>query len=120
VLKTVIFYSGCTCIAIKFLKCQINDSCNFLEGYTLNAVNNYDENLLHISAANGCLGIVREILDQKENRRVIDRKNKFGWTPLMQAIRNGNIDTVKLLLERKADVNQMTYLGKQVFMIAVN
>jgi len=38
----------------------------------------------------------------------------------MQAIRNGNIDTVKLLLERKADVNQMTYLGKQVFMIAVN
>lgn len=76
-------------------------------------MNYYDENLLHISAANGCLEIVKEILDQKEeNRRVVDRKNKFGWTPLMQAIRNGNIDTVKLLLERNADVNQMTYLGK--------
>lgn len=85
---------------------------NFLTGYTLNAVNNYDENLLHISAANGCNGIVKEILGQKENRRIIDRKNKFGWTPLMQAIRNGNIDTVKLLLEKNADVNQMTYLGK--------
>lgn len=31
----------------------------------------------------------------------------------MQAVRNGNIDTVKLLLEKNADVNQMTYLGKQ-------
>ncbi|XP_018305974.1 uncharacterized protein, partial [Mycetomoellerius zeteki] len=88
------------------------------QGYTLNAVNNYDENLLHISAANGCLGIVREILDQKENCRVIDRKNKFGWTPLMQAIRNGNIDTVKLLLQRNADVNQMTYLGMSVLGLA--
>ncbi|EGI61426.1 Ankyrin-3 [Acromyrmex echinatior] len=88
------------------------------QGYTLNAVNNYDENLLHISAANGCLGIVREILNQKENCRVIDRKNKFGWTPLMQAIRNGNIDTVKLLLERNSDVNQMTYLGMSVLGLA--
>ncbi|XP_018394469.1 PREDICTED: putative ankyrin repeat protein RBE_0220 [Cyphomyrmex costatus] len=88
------------------------------QGYTLNAVNNYDENLLHISAANGCLGIVKEILDQKENCRIIDRKNKFGWTPLMQAIRNGNINTVKFLLERNADVNQMTYLGLSVLGLA--
>ncbi|XP_071556145.1 uncharacterized protein Trprs-m [Temnothorax nylanderi] len=88
------------------------------QGYTLNAVNNYDENLLHVSAANGCLGIVREILDQKENCRVVDRKNNFGWTPLMQAIRNGNVDTVKLLLEKNADVNQMTYLGMSVLALA--
>ncbi|KAL0126675.1 hypothetical protein PUN28_005211 [Cardiocondyla obscurior] len=88
------------------------------QGYTLNAVNNYDENLLHVSAANGCFEIVREILNQKENHRVIDRKNKFGWTPLMQAIRNGNIDTVKLLLEKNADVNQVTYLGMSVLGLA--
>ncbi|KAL6255120.1 hypothetical protein P5V15_013450 [Pogonomyrmex californicus] len=88
------------------------------QGYSLNAVNNYDENLLHISAANSCLGIVEEILNQKENYRVIDRKNKFGWTPLMQAIRNGNIDTVKLLLKKNADVNKMTYLGMSVLGLA--
>ncbi|XP_011061106.1 PREDICTED: uncharacterized protein LOC105150015 [Acromyrmex echinatior] len=57
-------------------------------------------------------------LNAKENCRVIDRKNKFGWTPLMQAIRNGNIDTVKLLLERNSDVNQMTYLGMSVLGLA--
>ncbi|XP_011865974.1 PREDICTED: uncharacterized protein LOC105560988 isoform X2 [Vollenhovia emeryi] len=88
------------------------------QGYTLNAVNIYDENLLHVSAANGCLGIAREILNRKENRRVVDRKNKFGWTPLMQAIRNRNVDTVKLLLEKNADVNQMTYLGMSVLGLA--
>jgi len=60
---------------------------------------------------------VKEILDKEENRRVIDRKNKFGWTPLMQAIRNGNIETVKLLLEKNANVNQMTYLGKQAALL---
>lgn len=79
----------------------------------MNAVNNYDENLLHTSAANDCFRIVKEILKQKENCHVIDRKNKFGWTPLMQAIRNGNIDTVKLLLEKDAEVDKVTYLGKQ-------
>lgn len=76
-------------------------------------MNNYDENLLHISAANGCYEIARKILEWKESCRVIDRKNKFGWTPLMQAIRNGDIDTVKLLLEKNSSVNQSTYLGKE-------
>lgn len=91
-----------------------------LEGYSLNAVNNYDENLLHISAANGCSRIVKEILNRQENCRVIDRKNKFGWTPLMQAIRNGNIESVKLLLEKKANVDEVTYLGKQSKSYMVN
>ncbi|XP_029155537.1 uncharacterized protein LOC114928480 [Nylanderia fulva] len=88
------------------------------QGYTLNAVNNYDENLLHTSAANDCFRIVKEILSQKENCRVIDRKNKFGWTPLMQAIRNRNIDTVTLLLEKGTKIDQVTYLGMSVLGLA--
>ncbi|KAL6429066.1 hypothetical protein ACFW04_008097 [Cataglyphis niger] len=88
------------------------------QGYSLNAVNSYDENLLHISAANDCFRIVKEILNQKENYHVIDRKNKFGWTPLMQAVRNGNIDTVKLLLKKDVEVNKVTYLGMSVLGLA--
>lgn len=76
-------------------------------------MNNYDENLLHISAANGCYEITKAILDQEKNRRAVDRKNKFGWTPLMQAVRNGDMDTVKLLLEKKCNVDESTYLGKR-------
>ncbi|XP_067203042.1 uncharacterized protein TrpRS-m isoform X2 [Linepithema humile] len=88
------------------------------QGYTLNAVNSYGENLLHISAANDCFRIVKEILSQKKNRLVIDRKNKFGWSPLMQAIRNGNIDTVKMLLEKNANIDDATYLGMSVLGLA--
>lgn len=80
----------------------------------MNAVNNYGENLLHISAAYGCSDIIKEILQKKEHHQVINRKNKFGWTPLMQAIRNRNIDTVKLLLQQKSNVNDSTYLGKSL------
>ncbi|KAL2737773.1 ankyrin repeat and ELMO domain-containing protein D-like [Vespula squamosa] len=86
--------------------------------YTLNAVNNYGENLLHVSAAYGCSDIIKEILQKKEHRQVINRKNKFGWTPLMQAIRNRNIDTVKLLLQQKSNINDSTYLGMSVVGIA--
>lgn len=86
--------------------------------YTLNAVNNYGENLLHISAAYGCCNIIKELLKKKENHQIINRKNNFGWTPLMQAIRNRNIDTVKLLLEQKSNVNDSTYLGMSIIGIA--
>ncbi|KAI4481526.1 hypothetical protein M0802_013972 [Mischocyttarus mexicanus] len=89
-----------------------------IQEYTLNAVNNYGENLLHVSAAYGCNNIIKEILQKKENHKIINRKNKFGWTPLMQAIRNRNIDTVKLLLEEKSNVNDSNYLGMSVIGLA--
>ncbi|XP_014484234.1 PREDICTED: uncharacterized protein LOC106749372 isoform X2 [Dinoponera quadriceps] len=88
------------------------------QGYNLNTVNSYGENLLHVSAANGCYEITKTILDREKSRRAVDRKNKFGWTPLMQAIRNGDIDTVKLLLEKKSNVDESTYLGMSVLGLA--
>ncbi|XP_076245155.1 uncharacterized protein LOC143185787 [Calliopsis andreniformis] len=87
------------------------------EEYTLNTVNSYGENLLHISAANGCLNIIKAIL-KKQDHRIINRKNKFGWTPLMLAIRNRHIETVKFLLKENANVNDSTYLGMSVFGLA--
>lgn len=80
--------------------------------YTLNAVNSYGENLLHISAANGCLDVITEILQKWDSHDVIDRKNKFGWTPLMLAIRNRDIKTVKFLLKQNVNINESTYLGE--------
>ncbi|OAD54057.1 hypothetical protein WN48_08390 [Eufriesea mexicana] len=86
--------------------------------YTLNTVNSYGENLLHISAANGCLDIIKEIFRKHDCCHIIDRKNKFGWTPLMLAIRNRHIKTVKYLLQKNANVNESTYLGMSVFGLA--
>ncbi|KOC69217.1 Ankyrin-3 [Habropoda laboriosa] len=88
------------------------------EEYTLNAVNRYGENLLHISAANGCLDIAKEILRKQDSCQIIDRKTKFGWTPLMLAIRNRDVKTVEYLLEKNANVNESTYLGMSVFGLA--
>ncbi|XP_014484235.1 PREDICTED: uncharacterized protein LOC106749372 isoform X3 [Dinoponera quadriceps] len=90
------------------------------QGYNLNTVNSYGENLLHVSAANGCYEITKTILDREKSRRAVDRKNKFGWTPLMQAIRNGDIDTVKLLLEKKSNVDESTYLDEYTHIMMRN
>lgn len=90
------------------------------EDYTLNTVNTYGENLLHVSAANGCLDIIKEILRKPDASQIIDRKNKFGWTPLMLAIRNRNTKTVKYLLKKKANVNETTYLGMSVIGLAAS
>ncbi|XP_076751044.1 uncharacterized protein LOC143423539 [Xylocopa sonorina] len=86
--------------------------------YSLNTVNSFGENLLHISAANGCLDIIKEILQKPDACRLIDKKNKFGWTPLMLAIRNRHIETVKYLLGKNANVNESTYLGMSVIGLA--
>ncbi|KAK9298862.1 hypothetical protein QLX08_007963 [Tetragonisca angustula] len=88
------------------------------EEYTLNRVNSYGENLLHISAGNGCLDITKEIFRKHNCRQIIDRKNKFGWTPLMLAIRNKHIKMVKYLLQNNANINESTYLGMSVFGLA--
>lgn len=86
--------------------------------YTLNTVNSYGDNLLHITAANGCLDITREILQKQDCCKIIDRKNEFGWSPLMLAIRNRDVRTVKYLLEKESNVNESTYLGMSVLGLA--
>lgn len=95
---------------IQLITKTLNTKFQFLE-YTLNRVNSYGENLLHISAANGCLDIAKEIFRKHDSRQIIDRKNKFGWTPLMLAIRNKHIKMVKYLLQNNANINESTYLG---------
>ncbi|XP_043483795.1 uncharacterized protein LOC122511931 [Leptopilina heterotoma] len=83
---------------------------------SLKTVNNYGETLLHIAASNGCGKIVEEIL--KKSCFEIDHKNVFGWTPLTQAIRNGKIDCVKILIDNGANVNHVTYLGMSAIGLA--
>ncbi|XP_033229845.1 uncharacterized protein LOC117181362 isoform X2 [Belonocnema kinseyi] len=77
-------------------------------GASLKSVNNYGENLLHLGAANGYFRIVKQILEK--GACDIDRKNVFGWTPLMQAIRNGKINCAEILLANGANVTESTYL----------
>ena len=86
-----------------------------LIGYSLNVVNRYKENILHTCAANDCVDIIKYIIQNNENQ-YIHRKNAFGWTPLMQAIRNENVEAVTCLLELGAIVNDFSFLGKLFYL----
>lgn len=46
---------------------------------------------------------LKEILDK--NEKLVNKRDKNGWTPLHEAVRDGNLDIIQLLLERGADVN---------------
>ncbi|KAG7368599.1 ankyrin repeat domain protein [Nitzschia inconspicua] len=64
----------------------------------------------HAAAAHGDLESLREIA--AENKRALHLKDKNGWQPIHEAVRAGHLDTVKYLVEQKADVNSVTNFGK--------
>ena len=76
---------------------------------------------MHVSAANNCTEIIKYIL-QNHDKNCLNHKNAFGWTPLMQAIRNQNLEMVKLLLHSNVIVNDFSFLGesKKYFIIIFN
>lgn len=86
--------------------------------YSLDAVNNYGDDFLHATAANGCYTIIREILKEQGSRN-IDTPNDNGWSPLMLAIRNGKVETVKLLLESGCNPDQSTFQGIASFRLFI-
>ena len=49
---------------------------------------------------------LKELLDR--NEKLINKRDENGWTPLHEAVRDGNIDVIELLLERGADINART------------
>lgn len=48
----------------------------------------------------------------------IDAKSKKGLTPLMAAAKGGNLEIVRFLLERGADVNARNEYGKTALRLA--
>ncbi|RZC36906.1 Folate carrier and/or Ank 2 domain containing protein, partial [Asbolus verrucosus] len=71
---------------------------------------------LHYAAA---LGNYEEAQKEIAFGRKLDSENYLGWTPLMMAIRNGNMAIVTLLLERGADATKRNKFGMNVFLISV-
>lgn len=63
-----------------------------------------------MSAANDCVDILKCIL-QKCDTKYLEKKNSFGWTPLMQAVRNENSEMVNFLLSKNVIVNDFSFLG---------
>lgn len=60
----------------------------------------------HRLAHEGQLENLKHVLN--ENTQLVNTRDNNGWTPLHEAVRNGQIDVVYLLLERGADPNART------------
>ena len=64
---------------------------------------------LHHAAAAGRFGMVKKIVNEDESQ--IHHKDMNGWQPLHEAVRAGNTDVVKYLIENGADVASLTNSG---------
>jgi len=73
--------------------------------------------LFHSASANGREQIVRFLAPLASIS--IDKTNNNGWTPLMQASRNGHLSIVLFLLSRGADPNKSTSFGMNSMVLAV-
>ncbi|XP_016315437.1 ankyrin repeat and SAM domain-containing protein 6 isoform X2 [Sinocyclocheilus anshuiensis] len=48
----------------------------------------------------------------------VDRRNHYGWTPLMQAARSGHLNVAHILLENGAEINGRNRMGASVLSMA--
>ena len=78
--------------AVKFL---------LQKGANINNDNAYGVSALHAAVVEGEIEILNALLDYSD----VDLKGYLGVTPLMAAVQKNNVDAVKLLLERGANVN---------------
>ena len=62
-----------------------------------------DSNEAHRFAAKGDLAALSDFLDTKPE--AISQRDKHGWTPLVEAVRRGDLSMVHLLLDRGSEVN---------------
>ncbi len=63
----------------------------------------------HTAAALGDRELLGRALDADAS--LVQRANRFGWTPLHWSARNGHTDVVALLLDRGADINAPDAIG---------
>ncbi|CAD6241270.1 GSCOCG00002603001-RA-CDS [Cotesia congregata] len=72
-----------------------NANCNITDDNGLTS--------LHMAASQGCKGILESIIDYCPD--VINKQCNIGNTPLHLACQNNQMDTIEILLKKKADIN---------------
>ncbi|XP_046571006.1 ankyrin repeat domain-containing protein 17-like [Haliotis rubra] len=75
------------------------------EGAKLSLFNNAGENILHLACIGGSVEIVKYVLTQ--NIVGINSQDVDGWTPVMQAAKDGHKDVFDVLVEAGADLTQV-------------
>lgn len=73
------------------------------------------EGLLRAAAEGGSAGIVRLLLEKGFDAASADR---FGWTPLHYAARDGRVDAARALVERGAPLDARSIMGQTAYNVA--
>jgi prolyl 4-hydroxylase len=72
--------------------------------------------LAHQYAQEGSIEDLKMVL--AKDKSMVHAKDKNGWSPLHEGIRNGRLEVVKLLVEHGADVNAKTNSGQSSLSLA--
>ena len=87
-----------------------------IEGKPDSTVLSSGPSLLHDAAAGGSAEIVGLLLDKGYDSARADR---FGWTPLHYAARDGRTDAARMLVGKGAPLNARTIMGQTAYNVAV-
>jgi uncharacterized protein len=79
------------------------------KGANIAAVDGKERTALHIAASLGNLSIVEFLV--KNNRGLIEAKNKYRETALFEAVVNGHVQVVDFLLSKGASVSKKAKVG---------
>ena len=104
------------------LACSENDF-RFLSNYIESGKKDYEPivkgcNIIHIAAFNNSIRCLKYILDNCKDININD-KNDLGSTPLHSAVKNANIESIKILLDHNIDTTIKDYTGKTAQKIAI-
>lgn len=61
---------------------------------------------------------LKELIDIVDN--FVNKKDSNGWTPLHEGARAGHTEVAQILIERGADVNELTNYGETPLYLALN
>ena len=75
----------------------------------------YNKHLIHWACFHNLLDILKLLIDKGADIHV---KNSSGWTPIMEASRNGYFEIVELLISKGANVNDQGNDGYTSLMLA--
>lgn len=83
--------------------------------YVMNTTDDYT--VLSQAARLGCVDVVRFIIGRID-KESLNKQNRFGWTPLMEAVAYAHLEVVKILIKAGADTSIKNFNGVDARTIA--
>ncbi len=84
------------------------DGCSSIEGFDIEARDEFGGTLLHMAAEKNTLDVARQLIDSGAG---IEARDKSGDAPLHKAAESNSLDIARLLIDRCADIEAKSHGG---------